>query len=262
MDEIEIQIFDEITNYKEKFGWFTIRQWIFIVLIGITVVPTYIFLPRVVGDDITSYVILIEAAGIGFIGFVPVHNLPTEKFIPYWIRHYFFFHKPIEYMTIQEYKELKEQKKNKKSNKKTKDNKKKNNKIEHLKDTEPSVNVEKEKTDTEPIVNQTSKKTNLTKEEKALKKAKKKYGYIFEKTEQEEKEIVNQDIQKISPNISKEEKTNIQTNPIVTENTNNETTVEQMKSPNEKTSKSDELNKRFNMLSDAEKEVFLKLVGK
>ncbi len=247
MDEIEIQIFDEITNYKEKFGWFTIRQWIFIVLIGITVIPTYIFLPKLLGEDLTSYIILIEAAGIGFLGFVPVHNLPAEKIIPFWFRHYFIFHKPLEYMTTQEYKELKEQKKNKRHNKAVKEEKTTVEDVvtEPVKTTVP-VSDEKQQTtseqekkpieaSTEPILTKKSKKQKLTKEEKALMKAKKKYGYLFK----EEASIV------VEPNVVQEQQ-------------HNKVVVPQK----EVTSKSEELNERFNTLSDEEKEVFLKLVGK
>lgn len=34
---------------------------------------------------------------LGFIGFVKIHELPAEKILPYWLRHYLIFAKPIHY---------------------------------------------------------------------------------------------------------------------------------------------------------------------
>ena len=44
MDRIEPRIHDEIKDYKEKFYNFTLRQWIFGILILITTVPLYLVL--------------------------------------------------------------------------------------------------------------------------------------------------------------------------------------------------------------------------
>ncbi len=46
MDNIEITVFDEIKDYKEKIYFFNFRQWIFAILIIIAVVPTYLILKR------------------------------------------------------------------------------------------------------------------------------------------------------------------------------------------------------------------------
>lgn len=287
MDEIEIQIFDEITNYKEKLGWFTIRQWIFIVLIAITVIPTYIFLPKVLGEDLTSYIILIEAAGIGFIGFVPVHNLPAEKIIPFWFRHYFLFHKPLEYMTTQEYKELKEQKKNRKHNKVIKEEKDtiENTVTEPLKATEPITDVtqqatleqEKKPTEatTEPVTAKRPKKQKLTKEEKALMKAKKKYGYLFKEEDANvvvvEPEKEYQEMSKNIPEIPVDENGVINPftiKPVEDKALEQNITQEQQQDNNvdiqqdNTSSESEELNDKFNSLTDEEKKVLLKLLGK
>lgn len=113
MDNIEITVFDEINDYKEKIYFFNFRQWIFAILIVGLVVPTYILLKDRIGDEITSYIVIAIAGVFGFIGFVKIHELPAEKILPYWARHYFFFAKPIHYMTDSEYAEL-HQKKNKK----------------------------------------------------------------------------------------------------------------------------------------------------
>ena len=45
MDEIEITVFDEIKDYKEKIYFFNFRQWIFAILIAVIVIPTYIHFP-------------------------------------------------------------------------------------------------------------------------------------------------------------------------------------------------------------------------
>ena len=44
MDDIEITVFDEIKDYKEKIYFFNFRQWIFAILIAVIVIPTYIIL--------------------------------------------------------------------------------------------------------------------------------------------------------------------------------------------------------------------------
>lgn len=113
MDNIEITVFDEINDYKEKIYFFNFRQWIFAIIIVGLVVPTYILLKDKIGDEVTSYIVIAIAGVFGFIGFVKIHELPAEKILPYWARHYFFFAKPIHYMTDKEYEEL-HQKKNKK----------------------------------------------------------------------------------------------------------------------------------------------------
>lgn len=117
MDNIEITVFDEITDYKEKIYFFNFRQWFFAILIAVIVIPTYLLLKDKIGEDITSYIVIAIAGVLGFIGFVKIHELPAEKILPYWFRHYFLFAKPIHYITDEEYKLLHD-KKNKKINKK------------------------------------------------------------------------------------------------------------------------------------------------
>ena len=114
MDEIEIQVFEEYNDYHEKIGIMTLRQWLFSALMLIIVIPTYILLPKYtfITSDMASYIVIIEAAIIGFIGFVKIHKLPAEKIIPYWYRHYFVFNKPLKYMTTKEYQKMLDDKKN------------------------------------------------------------------------------------------------------------------------------------------------------
>jgi len=112
MDNIEITVFDEIKDYKEKIYFFNFRQWIFAILIIIAVVPTYLILKEKIGEEATSYIVIAIAGVLGFIGFVKIHELPAEKIMPFWFRHYLLFAKSIHYMTDSEY-ELQHQKKNK-----------------------------------------------------------------------------------------------------------------------------------------------------
>jgi len=144
MDELEITVFDEIKDYKEKIYFFNFRQWIFAILIAIIVVPTYIILKDKIGEEITSYIVITIAGILGFIGFVKIHELPAEKILPYWFRHFFLFSKPIPYMTDKEFEEQ--------NQKKTK------GKTKQINDKQSIKKVREEQ-----------------KQEKLLKKAKKKY---------------------------------------------------------------------------------------
>lgn len=178
MDELEIRVFDEIKNYKEKIYFLNIRQWIFFILIVALVVPTYIFLKDKIGEEVTSYIVIAIAGVLGFIGFVKIHELPAEKIIPYWIRHIFFFSKPITYITDKEYSEKKKKVRDKSMPKKKKKNKEK---------------LKKE--------NKKTKKEN--KNEIILEKAKKKYEKTSKKTVEKNKKVKRK-----NKNKSKEDELN------------------------------------------------------
>lgn len=150
MDELEITVFDEIKDYKEKIYFFNFRQWVFAIIIVALVVPTYLLLKDKIGSEITSYIVIAIAGVFGFIGFVKIHELPAEQILPYWFRHYLLFAKPIHYMTDSEY-EMLHQKRNKKLNKKNKEQIKKN-----------TLEIRKMK--------------KLQKQQRILEKARKKYG--------------------------------------------------------------------------------------
>ena len=191
MDNIEITVFDEINDYKEKIYFFNLRQWIFAILIVIFVVPTYILLKDKIGEELTSYIVIAIAGVLGFIGFVKIHQLPAEKIIPYWFRHIFLFSKPIKYITDKDFndkeklKKIKEQNKTKKDKKKGTDKAKKNVK-----------NPQK-----------TKEKSEKQKKEKLLKKAKKKYEKKPKKTVNKGKNKTNKEdelTQKLSK-LSKEQ---------------------------------------------------------
>ncbi len=181
MDNIEITVFDEIKDYKEKIYFFNIRQWIFAILIMITVVPTYLILKDKIGEEATSYIVIAIAGVLGFIGFVKIHELPAEKIIPFWFRHYFLFAKPIHYITDEEYM-LQHQKKSKKESKK----------IESPKTTKAEIKEMKRK----------------QKQVKMLEKARKKYGIKPENSEKEtikEEKEIKVDQVKESNNSKKDE---------------------------------------------------------
>lgn len=111
MDRIEPRIHDEIKDYKEKFYNFTLRQWIFGILILITTIPLYLILSPKIGSDMAGWLVVIVAIPIGFFGFIPIQGLNAEKIIFFWKRNYINFAKPIVYKTEEE---LAQEKKGKK----------------------------------------------------------------------------------------------------------------------------------------------------
>ena len=112
MDRIEPRIHDEIKDYKEKFYNFTLRQWIFGILILLATVPLYLFLSPRIGSDLSGWIVIIVAIPIAFFGFIPIQGLNAEKIIFYWIRNYINFSKPIVYIADDELN-LRKQKKSK-----------------------------------------------------------------------------------------------------------------------------------------------------
>lgn len=177
MDELEITVFDEIKDYKEKIYFFNFRQWVFAILIAGIVIPTYLILKDKIGEEPTSYIIIAIAGVLGFIGFVKIHELPAEKILPYWFRHYFIFAKPIHYMTDSEFEKL-HQKKGKKNARLSK---------EEIKKHKLEIKEMKKK----------------QKQEKILEKARKKYKVNEPKVENKEvKEIKNDTNDELSKKLS------------------------------------------------------------
>lgn len=180
MEHLEVVIFDEVDDYKEKIKGLTFRQWIFSGLALLVVIPTYLLVPKYLGisKDITSYIVMLEAAIIGFFGFIKIHNLDAEQIVPYWYRHYFIYNKPIKYITDKQWEE--EHTKDKKKANKTMANK--------------TVKQETPKQPENKTVVVDATKKQLSKKElkaqqrqqKLLEKAKKKYGGMFDTASDEE----------------------------------------------------------------------------
>ena len=173
MDNIEITVFDEIKDYKEKIYFLNFRQWAFAILIAAIVIPTYILLKDKIGEEITSYIVIAIAGSLGFIGFVKIHELPAEKILPYWFRHYFLFAKPIHYISDEDYRLSHEKKKKLKEIK--------NKKI----DKKEIKRLRKEQ-----------------KQEKMLKKAKRKYG-ITENSEIIKSNVTEEESNEFTERLSK-----------------------------------------------------------
>lgn len=113
MDRIEPRIHDEIKDYKEKFYNFTLRQWIFGILILITTVPLYLVLSPKIGSNIAGWLVILVAIPIGFVGFIPIQGLNAERIMFFWKRNYINFAKPILYKTEEELLQEKNGKKKK-----------------------------------------------------------------------------------------------------------------------------------------------------
>lgn len=184
MDNIEITVFDEITDYKEKIYFFNFRQWAFAILIAVIVIPTYLLLKDKIGEDITSYIVIAIAGVLGFIGFVKIHELPAEKILPYWFRHYFLFAKPIHYITDEEYRLLHD---------------KKNKKLNKSKPKKEKVKVSK---------SEIKELKKAKKQEKLLEKARKKYTKIEKKKEivkEKKKKDSSEELNKKLSKLTKEQ---------------------------------------------------------
>ena len=136
MDRIEPRIHDEIKDYKEKFYNFTLRQWIFGILVLITTIPLYLILSPKIGSNMAGWVVIIVAVPIGFVGFIPIQGLNAEKMMFFWKRNYINFAKPILYKTEEQILQEKKGKMKKNTNKISKKEQKNIQKLEKQKQKE------------------------------------------------------------------------------------------------------------------------------
>lgn len=102
MDQIEVRIHEEINDYQEKFYWFTFRQWLAVILYGITAIPFYLNFRNVIGEEPISYLIVLYAIPFALIGFIPIQKMPAEKMIKFIYRNETLFFKDIIYKTDKE----------------------------------------------------------------------------------------------------------------------------------------------------------------
>ena len=191
MKHLEVVIYDEINDYKEKIKGLTFRQWIFVAVgIGL-VLPTYIFLPKYtpINKDIASYIVMIEAAIVGFFGFIKIQGLDAEKIVPYWYRHYICFGKPLKYITDAEWKEQHQSKKERKAKQKN-----------ILKEQQKTKEIQKE--DNTSLKKSKKEIRKQQKQQQMLEKAKAKYGFVLE--EDKKTSPVVKELTTVDNTVSKE----------------------------------------------------------
>lgn len=158
MDRIEPRIHDEIKDYKEKFYNFTLRQWIFGILILLATVPLYLFLSPKIGSDLSGWIVIIVAIPIAFFGFIPIQGLNAEKIIFYWIRNYINFSKPIVYiaddeLNLRKQKKLKNVVNKKQLSKEIKEEKKKSKELKKERKKQRDLAYAKKKYGSKNIIN-------------------------------------------------------------------------------------------------------------
>ena len=108
MDNLEVRVHSEITEYSEKFYGMTIRQWIAIALSLFCDIPLFIMLKDFVNSDILQILIVVITAPILAVGFIKVQELPFEEFFVYFKRSYLHLYKPIKYQSDKDYQLEKE----------------------------------------------------------------------------------------------------------------------------------------------------------
>lgn len=197
MEDIEIRVHTEFTDYREKFYGFTLRQIIFGIIMFATVISTYFYTKDTLGEDLASWLVIIIALPIAFVGFIPVQGLDAERIVPFWWRNYIKLVKPLEYKTEKEilaeknemskkYKYLEDGTVVKLSKKERKEKKKylksKKKELQRIKKEEKKQQVSEKKTATSKNTDKKLSKIEKRelkkkkKQEKLLKKAQKKFG--------------------------------------------------------------------------------------
>lgn len=99
MDNIRVRTHKELGGISEKFYGMSIRQWIFVLLgLGICV-PLYLYGKPYLGEELVSWLILLIGVPIMLCGFLTIQGLPVNRLVPFWMRHYLDFAKPLQYKT-------------------------------------------------------------------------------------------------------------------------------------------------------------------
>lgn len=264
MEHLEVVIFDEIDDYSEKIKGLTFRQWIFVALAIIVVVPTYLLIPKYtpLTKNIVSYIVILEAAIIGLFGFIKIQNLNAEQIVPFWYRHFMIYKKPIEYITDNEWEKAHEKK-----NKKSKANKSQNavgspgisennhtaipadaKQENEVKNSQKQLEQSVVNEGKPPLTKKELKKKQ--KQEKMLKKAQAKYGYMFS---DENGDKSNNETELIKEPVA--EKDELITHEVPVEPKEEQVTEDEENLTNVEDNKIDDV---FNSLSPEERKTLLK----
>lgn len=123
MDVIKIRTHKELSDVAEKYWGFTFRQWIFLALTAVIVVPLYIYTKPIIGDELASWIVILIGGPLLSCGFLTLQGLKADRLFLYLKRHYIYFYKPLEYKTEKEIIAEKEAKKNKSKQKEKKEKK-------------------------------------------------------------------------------------------------------------------------------------------
>lgn len=79
---IEVRIPKEIRTYKEKFFFgLNIRQSICTVLALAINIPLYIFICPYIGNELSSWIVILSSSPLFLIGFFYYNGMPFEQFI-------------------------------------------------------------------------------------------------------------------------------------------------------------------------------------
>lgn len=175
MDNIRIRTHKELSDVSEKYWGFTFRQWFFLALTAVIVVPLYIYIKPIIGDELASWLVILIGSPLLSCGFLTFQGLKADRLFLYLKRHYIYFYKPLEYKTEKEILAEKEAKKNKP--------KQKEKKVKKVKITRAEKKLKKR------IEKEAKKKMQLERRQmRELAKAKKMYGDL-DKEKEKLKEI-------------------------------------------------------------------------
>ena len=92
MAKITKKIPKDIREYKEKIALgLSARQLIAVIVAVVICIPLYLFGADYLGEDITSWLIIALAIGIGLIGFAEKNGMPYDKYLMAVIRNDFIY---------------------------------------------------------------------------------------------------------------------------------------------------------------------------